>query len=79
MAWYLLGQSVAHIKLFIVANICVKQAQNRVFGEELGQVNHSQCGWRVHYCTKFKLQPTVLHGKWLYYTFLAGLSPTSLV
>ena len=29
MAWYLLGQSLAHIKLFIAANICVKQAQNR--------------------------------------------------
>ena len=28
MAWYLLGQRLAHIKLFI-ANICVKLAQNR--------------------------------------------------
>ena len=29
MARYLLGQSLAHIKLFIAANICVKQAQDR--------------------------------------------------
>ena len=29
MTRYLLGQSLAHIKLFTAANICVKQAQNR--------------------------------------------------
>ena len=28
MARYLLGQSLAHIKLFIAATICVKEAQN---------------------------------------------------
>ena len=81
MARYMLGQSLAHVKLFIAANMCVKQAQKsrEIFGDELGQVNHSQCGWRVCYRVKFKLQSTVSRGKWLYYTFLAGLSQTGLV
>ena len=28
MARYLLGQSLAHIKVFITAHMCIKQAQN---------------------------------------------------
>ena len=80
MARYLLGQSLEHIKLFIAANICQSRLRIEIFGDELGQVKNSRCGWRVCYRVKFrKLQPTVSHGKWLYYTFLAGLSQTSLV
>ena len=66
MAQYLLGQSLAHIKLFIAATICVKQAQNR------------DISWRVRYRAKFKVQPTVSRGKWLYYTVSEGLSQNKL-
>ena len=47
MARYFLRQNLAHIKLFIAANNCVNRLRIEVCGKELGQVNHSRCGWRV--------------------------------
>ena len=44
MARYLLGESLAHVKLFIAANICVKQAQNRGNWRRIGP-NESLSMW----------------------------------
>ena len=74
MTRYLLRQSLAHIKLFIAANICVKQAQNRGIWRRTGPSESLSMWLESSFPRQIQTAAVVLRGKWLYYTVLAQSS-----
>ena len=65
MARYLLGQSLAHIKVFITAHMCIKQAQNSGIWR-MTWPSESLSMW-LESSLQRQIQ-TVPRGKWLYYS-----------